>query len=281
MDEKIIYDVPFVDSVFFPMDFSPASERALAHALAIAIIRQTRFTILHVGSSKAEWTVFEVVSRLLERWGILKPDSSRRDVFEQLALRMRTIALNERQPLPAILAFLRESPTDLIVLSTGGRTGLARWLQTSKAERVREESNTMTLFVPDNAHGFMSLQAGQLLLTRILIPVDSEPNPRPALEYAARVAKVVGVPLEVDLLHVGDVPTSLDLDLPREDMLNLHKTTRKGNAVQEIVDTAGQQGSHLIIMTTRGNHGILDALRGSVTEQVVRMAPCPVLAIPQ
>ena len=201
MDEKIIYDVPFVDSVFFPTDFSPASEKALAHALAVAMIRQTRFTILHVGSSKAEWTEFEVVSRLLERWGVLKPGSSRRDVFEQLALRMRTIALNERQPLPAILDFLRQSPTDLIVLSTSGRTGLARWLQPSKAERVREKSNTMTLFVPSNARGFVSAQTGRILLTRILIAVDSEPNPRPALEYSARIAKTVGVPIDVELLY--------------------------------------------------------------------------------
>jgi len=281
MDEKILYDVPFVDSVFLPTDFSPASERALAHALAIAMIRQTRFTILHVGSSKAEWTQFEVVSRLLESWGVLKPDSSRRDVFEQLALRMRTIALNERKPLPTVLDFLRQSPTDLTVLSTSGRTGLARWLQPSKAERVREKSNTMTLFVPDNARGFVSLQTGQFLLTRILIGVDSEPNPRPAVEYAARIAKVVGIPIEVELLYVGDAAKTPDLDLPQEEMLNLHKTTRKGDAVQEIVDTASQRKSNLIMMTTRGHHGILDALRGSVTEQVVRKAPCPVLAIPQ
>jgi nucleotide-binding universal stress UspA family protein len=33
-------------------------------------------------------------------------------------------------------------------------------------------------------------------------------------------------------------------------------------------------------MATEGHEGILDALRGSVTEQVVRRAPCPVLAVP-
>jgi len=280
MDEKIIYDVPFVDSVFFPTDFSPASEKAFAHALAIAMIRQTGFTILHVGSSKAAWTEFSLVSQTLERWGVLKPGSSRRDMFEQLALRMRTIALNERQPLPAILDFLRQSPTDLIVLSTGGRTGLARWLQPSKAEQVREKSNTMTLFVPSNARGFVSLQTGRLLLTRILVPVDSELNPRPALEYAVRAAKIVGIPVEIELLHVGDVPKSLDLDLSQEQMLTWRKTTRQGNAAQEIVDTASQRQSNLIIMVTQGHHGILDALRGSVTEQVVRQAPCPVLAVP-
>jgi nucleotide-binding universal stress UspA family protein len=33
-------------------------------------------------------------------------------------------------------------------------------------------------------------------------------------------------------------------------------------------------------MATAGRDGFLDALRGSTTEQVVREAPCPVLALP-
>jgi nucleotide-binding universal stress UspA family protein len=33
-------------------------------------------------------------------------------------------------------------------------------------------------------------------------------------------------------------------------------------------------------MPTRGREGILDALRGSVTEQVLRRAECPLLAVP-
>jgi len=32
-------------------------------------------------------------------------------------------------------------------------------------------------------------------------------------------------------------------------------------------------------MPTAGHQGFLDALRGSTTEQVLRKAPCPVLAI--
>jgi nucleotide-binding universal stress UspA family protein len=33
-------------------------------------------------------------------------------------------------------------------------------------------------------------------------------------------------------------------------------------------------------MPTAGRHGLVDALRGSVTERVLHEAPCPVLAIP-
>jgi len=35
----------------------------------------------------------------------------------------------------------------------------------------------------------------------------------------------------------------------------------------------------LIVMSTTGHDGFLDALRGSTTERVVRGANCPVLAI--
>ena len=45
-----------------------------------------------------------------------------------------------------------------------------------------------------------------------------------------------------------------------------------------ILDAA--QNADLIIMATEGRQGVLDAMRGSVTERVVRGADCPVLAVP-
>jgi nucleotide-binding universal stress UspA family protein len=33
-------------------------------------------------------------------------------------------------------------------------------------------------------------------------------------------------------------------------------------------------------MVTAGHEGILDTLRGSISEQVLRHSPCPVLAVP-
>jgi nucleotide-binding universal stress UspA family protein len=33
-------------------------------------------------------------------------------------------------------------------------------------------------------------------------------------------------------------------------------------------------------MPTAGRQGVVDALRGSTTERVIRQAPCPVLAVP-
>jgi nucleotide-binding universal stress UspA family protein len=50
-----------------------------------------------------------------------------------------------------------------------------------------------------------------------------------------------------------------------------------GVPFQAIVDTAKEQGVDLIIMGTHGRTGLTHVLMGSVAENVVRLAPCPVL----
>ena len=52
-----------------------------------------------------------------------------------------------------------------------------------------------------------------------------------------------------------------------------------GSPVEQIVRTAGAGDCDLIVMATHGRGGLSRFLLGSVTEQVIRRAPCPVLAI--
>ena len=53
-----------------------------------------------------------------------------------------------------------------------------------------------------------------------------------------------------------------------------------GTPYKRIVEKAGQEGTDLIVMPTHGRTGLAHMLIGSVTERVLRRAPCPVLAIP-
>jgi nucleotide-binding universal stress UspA family protein len=50
-----------------------------------------------------------------------------------------------------------------------------------------------------------------------------------------------------------------------------------GTAFQHIIDMAGDKQVDLIVMGTNGYTGLQRFLIGSVTEKVVRLAPCPVL----
>ncbi|MEE8142678.1 MAG: universal stress protein [Planctomycetota bacterium] len=54
---------------------------------------------------------------------------------------------------------------------------------------------------------------------------------------------------------------------------------RRGHPSLEIVLAAETENFDLIVMSTHGRTGLKHALLGSVTEKVVRKAPCPVLTV--
>ena len=79
--------------------------------------------------------------------------------------------------------------------------------------------------------------------------------------------------VQIQLVHVGDKPP----ELPG---LNHSVILRSGNVVQPILDAAVEYDVNFICMPTAGHHGVLDVLRGSTTERVLRHAPCLLLAMP-
>jgi nucleotide-binding universal stress UspA family protein len=63
--------------------------------------------------------------------------------------------------------------------------------------------------------------------------------------------------------------------------VRFERLAREGDALEEIVKLAAAPPADLVVMTTAGHHGFLDALRGSTTERVLRRVGCPLLAIPE
>jgi nucleotide-binding universal stress UspA family protein len=278
-----VSELPFVESVFHPTDLSEASHFAFAHALAVALIRKIPLTILHSGRdflAEDEWSKFPAVRRTLESWGCLEPGSPRSAVLTQLDVAIKKVNLRRRNPAAAILDYLAEHDCDLIVLATEGREGLPAWLRPSVAERVARETKTMTLFVPAEGRGFVNPKTGAIHLSRVLIPATGAPTAQPALEYAARMARLADPPIEFVLLHVGDGPMPA-LERPQDPAFRFREERRQGDVSDAIVNTGREMGVDLIAMTTDGRDGFLGALgRGSHTERVVRGAACPVLAVP-
>jgi nucleotide-binding universal stress UspA family protein len=277
-------DTPFVHTVFHPSDFSAASHTAFTHALALVLYRQGSLTVMHcVARDEAidVWIDSPQVRETLERWGLLEPGSPRSAVHEKLALRVSKVNIRGTDPLEAILSGLDKRPADLIVLASEGRQGLPRWLKRSVAEGVSRRSRTMTLFVPGGVQGFVSSDDGRISLQRILVPVDHEPRPDDAVTYAARAGVMsFESPVEITLLRGGPQADWPELNEPDLQSCQWNRVHRQGDVVEQIVSTAQELSSDLIVMATAGANGILDALRGSVTEQVLRQAPCPVLAVP-
>lgn len=140
-------------------------------------------------------------------------------------------------------------------------------------------------------------------IRRILVPVDFSAPAVRAIEYAAVLAAELGA--TVHLLHVleesfvshgpweshpGELAerrelTVQDLSARLQVVASGFKgakvTTevRSGRAAREIVAVATSRGTDLIVMGTHGRTGLGRLLMGSIAEEVVRKAPCPVLTV--
>ena len=267
-----------IRSIVHPTDFSDLSAAAFAHALRIALAARSKLHLLHVSQyDAAEALAFPHAQRLLAQWGLSGEDDPPWMIANKLGIEVENIRIKLQEPTQAIVDFLSEHGSDLVVIATHGRDGVSHWLQGSVAEGVFRRSAIPTLFIAPGARGFVDQVSGDVQLKRVLIPVDFSPPPYRAIEAIQRFGRLLtGANIAVDLLHVGEAAPPLraasSSALPPVIL-------RSGNVVKSIVDAAIEFDVDFIGMPTAGHHGVLDALRGSTTERVIRHAPCPVFAL--
>jgi nucleotide-binding universal stress UspA family protein len=137
----------------------------------------------------------------------------------------------------------------------------------------------------------------------ILAPVDFSSASHKALAYAAALAEHFDAKLT--LLYVHEPAASVGIDgfyplmLGSDELVAAYKENlaklvqkqlgddsrvekiliREGRAYFEIAETARALKSDVIVISTHGYSGLNHVLLGSVTERVVRHAPCPVLVV--
>ena len=267
-----------IRSIVHPTDFSDLSAAAFAHALRIALAARSKLHLLHVSQYDAnEALAFPQAQRLLAQWGLSREDDPPWTIASKLGIEVHNIRIKLQEPSQAIVDFLSEHGSDLVVLATHGRDGVAHWLHGSVAEAVFRRSAIPTLFIAPGARGFVDQVSGDVQLKRVLVPVDFSPPPGRAIAAIQRFCRLLtGANVAVDLLHVGEAAPRLRV---ASSSALLPVILRSGNVVESIVDAAIEFNVDAIAMPTAGHHGVLDALRGSTTERVIRHAPCPVFAL--
>jgi len=273
-----------LQSIVHPTDFSDLNVDAFVHALRIALATKTKLYLLHVETGhESKWWLLPHVRYTLALWKLMTDDVTEKHpqvaIEAELGIRVVKVSLDRQEPVHGILGFLDRHPTQLIVLATHGREGLPRWLHGSVAEVVSRRAATPTLFIAPSARGFVDQLSGQLRLRRVLVPIDHAPAPSAPLNAIGEFVQLLtGPDLAIHLLHVGTLAPAVQHASPAGVPVNVE--VRQGDVVETILQTAAKIDADLIAMPTAGHHGILDALRGSTTERVLRHAPCPVLAMP-
>jgi len=274
----------------FATDFSVSSEIALSHALAIARRYRSRIYLAHVTPPD----LYKSVPRELLKAAV---ERSREHARHEMSHLIRAaglgqlrhqILLEEGDIADVLLRMVRGHAIDLIVIGTRGHRGIKRMLLGSVAEKVFRQAPCPVLIVPPSAG-----ERGRI--GRILYPTDFSSQSLAAAPYALSLARQHRAKLI--LLHVveGSVVQSVsDLNRERKRVENRLARSVLGRVVLEkkpafevefgeparrIRKAAAEWQANLIVLAVRRAEPAVAHLDEGTAYQVIRQAPCPVLAV--
>jgi nucleotide-binding universal stress UspA family protein len=191
------------------------------------------------------------------------------------------------KPAEEILWLGKPSRYDLIAMTSHGRSGWRRVFMGSVAESVLRHAEIPLLINRPTA------RTGDW--KRIVVGLDGSPLAEQVLPDAARMAKLFGASVHLVKVGMSAVLAGMAGEggayMPPEDPMpyllpvceRLARegapavpVAREGSAAFEISRYAEEVGAGLVMITTHGRTGLARAFWGSVAEDVLRSAPCPV-----
>ncbi len=279
--------------ILCPVDFSDASCEAFRYAKAFAHTFNSKLVLLHVTPSISD--AYTALMPDFPDFGLSREEDLSRDFNKftgdwegnyQKVIRVGS-------PYLEILSYAREGKFDLIILGAKGLSKFERLFLGATGEKVARTSDCPVLTVHPKPDG--------LPIKRILLPIDFSPLSYAVLPVVATIAEKFNA--EINLLHVVEIGHRVDPEGQAREYEFFEKVkeklaaqwelpgdfqkieTRKfvrhyvGSAGYGILEFAQDWDVDLIAMATHGRTGLSKALMGSVTEKVIKIAPCPVLSI--
>lgn len=283
-----------LDRILFATDGSDCAERARAHAFQFADRFKASVHVVHVEERETELTdLIEV------REGDVLADLH---AVEDGPSRAEEPHVHERRVVHSsvaggILSYAVEHDIHLIVLGTHGRRGIRRLVLGSVTEEVLRRAPCPVLTVGRGARTETALQGGTLL-----VPIDFSDHQVRLLAHARELAQVYDMTLilfhAIELEGLPDVygvyndppePDALTdqttdvleewAETPREKGVETKVVVRNGHPPAEILSATEEFDCDLLAIATHGRSGVDRILMGSVTEKVLRRAPCPVFTV--
>jgi len=293
-----------LNNILAPVDFSPASRRGLILAASVASRFHSRLHLLYVVEppSLPEWGYAHLamkeakLERAAKTWLQQFPSECGVDPTLIASAKVRSGDADLE-----ICEVAVEERIDLIAIASHGLGGLKHALIGSTTEAVVRRAHCPVLTVREHKIATESGENPSFAPKRILVATDFSEASKKAFPYAVSLARK----FEASLLLVYVVPSHLPGELShmgilleeekmlfkarellpqfRRSELDPHMQVDtfvlNGGPAHEISATATTQKADLIVISTHGNTGLKRFALGSVTENIVRHAPCPVLVV--
>jgi nucleotide-binding universal stress UspA family protein len=196
-----------------------------------------------------------------------------------------------------VLRTAADKASDLIVIATHGRDGLARFRLGSVADKIIRHATCPTLVIGPN----VEVELAPYALKRILVPLDGSSLAEEALPIASWIARAEGASLDlVRVVSVAPVAYDesmggypMDLMSAMEDAAatylsrvagaltarhEVSTTLLIGSAGEQILDYSKSSGCGLVVLASHGRTGFARAALGSVADRALH-GPAPVLIL--
>jgi nucleotide-binding universal stress UspA family protein len=293
-----------LNNILAPIDFSPASRRGLAWAANVASRFHSRLHLLYVVEppSLPEWGYAHLAIKdaKLQRAAKKRLQEFPLECGIDPALIDSAKVRSGDTELEICEAAIEEG-IDLIAIASHGLGGLKHTFFGSTTEGVVRRAPCPVLTVRERGVATAGRENPSLAPKRILVTTDFSEASKKAFPYAVSLARkfdaslllvyVVPSHLPGEFSHMGVVFDEVKMlskareHLPqfRQAELDPHMQVDtlvlNGGPAHAICATAENQGADLVVISTHGHTGIKRFALGSVTENVVRHAPCPVLVV--
>lgn len=286
-------------TIVVPLDGSTLANRALPIARALAASGETRIVLVRAvpppiapapGSRGDADPELEVAQAYLAGFARLPMEGH-----------ARVLPVARRgEPAATILVEARRYDADLIVMASHGRSGPGRAVFGSVSDEVVRRSEAPVLVVPERGRPHRGKKGQE----RILVTLDASERAEAALAPAIELADALGAGITLlhvvapaEYLRVTEYPDGSSYLLgfdgepgPDDDLADLaRRLSRPGRTVRPRVESGDPASSILavaeeeqvdaIVMASHGRRGLARLTLGSVTTEIARRSPVPVLVV--
>jgi nucleotide-binding universal stress UspA family protein len=280
------------ENILFATDFSPAAARAIPFVKKIARHFQSNLVALHVRppvvnpmTQPGSWPVDVEAAKVFDK-------DHREQLLDTFAGINTEVLIEEGDIQSRLDKAIKEHNTDLVIIGTRGRTGLAKMLLGSVAEEIFRTVPCPVLTVGQHS------EARKANIREILFATDFASEGPAAAAYAISLAQEFEARLT--LLHVVPEPKPGELVSWSDVQDSSKKLLRKlvpseaeawckpeyfvehGDPGERILDLANLREVDLIVLGARPEKGVPGAathLPIAVAHKVVAHANCPVLTV--
>lgn len=283
-------DVVHIENVLVPLDGSDFAEQALSLARPICLAFDAKMTLVFVHEQQQAPRLVPMATGTKEQANG-KPDE-RLVYLDQMSRQLRNdefdvdTLVRSGPIVEGITELATDSRADVVVMSTHGRSGVARWLIGSVANRVVQLSDIPVLLTRPTGEW----RSRWSQFKRLLVTLDGSESAEQVLPFVRTLAS--RYESEVLLLSVPEELDAEPLDIQIREYLQdmaalLNDTGISAQAMvtgfdpsQTIVEVSEDEDVDLLVIATHGVGRMERLMVGSVADQIIRQAQCPVLLVP-